>query len=95
MQRRQNTLKFDSEAAKSEKELTVDHLGFLRTEVLFSEENILNYVKYYGTVRHNANARHPNGLEIQNKREKLFPGPEQQKERFSFQRNCGTEMVGR
>ena len=31
----------------------------------------MNYVKYYGTVRHDANARHLNGLEIQNEREKL------------------------
>ena len=66
-----SNLKFDSEAATSENELTINHLGFLSFEILFSVTNILNYEKYYGTVRHDANARHLNGLEIQNEREKL------------------------
>lgn len=95
IQRRQNTLQFDSEVAKSENELNVNHLRFLRNEVLFSEANILNYVKYYGTVRHDANARHPNGLEIQNKGEKLNCFLDQNNRKKRFQRNCGTEMVGR
>ena len=37
-------------------------------------------------MRKDANARHLNGLEIQNgaTESELSPGPEQQKERFSF-----------